>query len=186
MSPAPDLPLLSDPVRLTALGGVSVFLVVAALWDLLRRRIPNVLTVSMAVMGLGFSFWRGGWIAVGLALGAVVGSVLLLSPLHAKKGVGAGDVKLFAALSAWLSLPLALWGALYTALCGGVLSLLYLAIASKDVRKRVATNLTNAVLIQSMPDLDRDEVRKNPRRHLPYALAIAAGGACAIVLHGWR
>jgi prepilin peptidase CpaA len=175
-----------DRTRLLALCGAGGFLLVAAVWDILRRRIPNFLTVSMALCGLGFSFWRAGWTGLGLGFGALVGAVLVLQPLWAKGGLGAGDVKLFAALGAWLGLPMALWGLLYTGACGGVLALVYLGVVGKEDRKKALTNVANAVLIQAIPEVDRQEVRKNPKRGIPYAVAIAAGGVSAILLHGWR
>ncbi|MEK8128576.1 prepilin peptidase [Paenibacillus filicis] len=78
----------------------GLLLAVAFATDVRKRIIPNWLTVSGAGAGLIghtiVSGWEGlTWSALGLAAGFV--PMLLL---YALKGVGAGDVKLFAAVGA--------------------------------------------------------------------------------------
>ena len=83
----------------------SVFafgLVAAAVWDLSRRRVPNLLNLAILAAGLGARAAAGGLPALtDGALGAALGLAVLLPPFAAR-WIGAGDVKLVAAIGAWL------------------------------------------------------------------------------------
>lgn len=88
--------------------------------DYAEHRVPNWLTGSLALAGLVVQGIFGGWTAVGIgALGLLVGFALLIVPwlMH---GMGAGDVKLMAAIGAWLGPTLTLWSFAAGALIGGV------------------------------------------------------------------
>lgn len=100
-----------------------VLAIVAAIWDLKSRRIPNVLTFGAALAAIvahgsveGLS--GAGWSAAGWLVG-----VAFFLPFFALGGMGAGDVKLLAALGAWLGPGATVWVALYSLIAGGVLGL---------------------------------------------------------------
>lgn len=86
------------PIRVT----LSLIAVVAAFTDLKWRRIPNWLTLAAVPAGIiaqtvyGDGFWRG--------LGGALGGLLLLLPLFLVGAGGAGDVKLFAAVGAFVGI----------------------------------------------------------------------------------
>src|SRR4026208_556827 len=82
---------------------VLVVLVLAAAWsDFRTRRIPNVLTVAGAVSGLALHVWYSGLPgAVTSMEGLLVGLGLFIVFFFAG-GMGAGDVKLLAAIGALL------------------------------------------------------------------------------------
>jgi prepilin peptidase CpaA len=95
----------------------------ASVSDIRARRIPNWLTFGSAGAALVFHGLTSG--ASGLAHGAggwLVGLLVFLLPF-ALRGLGGGDVKLMAALGAWIGAADVLWLALYTGLAGGVLAL---------------------------------------------------------------
>lgn len=81
---------------------VGLFTLIAAVIDFKIKRVPNYVTVPAAVLGLTFHslapHGQGVWFALG---GFGVGFVLLLLPWILGGG-GMGDVKLLAALGAWL------------------------------------------------------------------------------------
>jgi prepilin peptidase CpaA len=101
----------------------SVVIVVAAaacVTDLRSRRIPNVLTFGAALAGLVFHVITGGFAGFEQAIGGwTVGAMVFAIPF-ALGGLGAGDVKLLAALGAWLGPVTTLWLALYTGVAGGI------------------------------------------------------------------
>lgn len=92
-------------------------------WDLRFRRIPNYLTFSGALGGLGFQLGVHGLPGLlnGLA-GLALGLILLLVP-YLLGGMGGGDVKAAAALGAWLGLERALVLFVYMGLSGGLIIL---------------------------------------------------------------
>jgi prepilin peptidase CpaA len=105
-------------LTLAALVGLAA---AAAWWDVRERRIPNVLTVAglavalllRAPLGLG-SLWMG---LAGAGIALLLSLVLFLAG-----GMGGGDVKLLAAVGAFLG-PDRLWPALLVmALTGGVMA----------------------------------------------------------------
>ena len=94
----------------------------ACVFDLRTRRIPNLLTLGSAVAALTYHAVTGGLPgALGSAGGWGVG-VLLFAPLFLLGGMGGGDVKLLAALGAWLGPWSGLWVGVFSTLAGGVLA----------------------------------------------------------------
>lgn len=91
--------------------------------DLKTRRIPNYLTLGIALAGLGFRLGSLGLPGLENGLcGLGIGFLLLLLP-YWKGGMGAGDVKALAALGAWLGFPRILYLGVYMGLAGGVIIL---------------------------------------------------------------
>jgi prepilin peptidase CpaA len=144
--------------------------------DLRTRRIPNVLTFSAATAAVVFHGIDRGLAGVGHSVaGFAVGLVLFL-PLFALRGLGGGDVKLLAALGAWIGPGAAVWLALWTALAGGPLALI-LALSRGYLRK-AAENVWSLLMFWRIAGL-----RPHPSLNLstpgaprlPYALPIAVG-----------
>jgi prepilin peptidase CpaA len=149
---------------------------VACVSDVRTRRIPNVLTFGAALAGLLFQIVTGGVNgALASSSGWLVG-VLLFLPFFLLGGMGGGDVKLLAALGAWLGPVETLWLALYATLAGGVLAVLvslsrgYLGTALRNIGAMLAFWKTAG--IQPVPGLTLDSPAA-PR--LAYALPIFAG-----------
>ena len=81
---------------------VVAFTLCAAVIDIRTRKIPNWLTVPFCLAGIAFNLIWQGWAGLqasllGFAAGFAIMFVLLLIG-----GGGAGDLKLMAALGAWL------------------------------------------------------------------------------------
>ncbi|MBV8475746.1 MAG: prepilin peptidase [Acidobacteriaceae bacterium] len=101
----------------------TIFAVIlAALFDIQSRRIPNWLVVPFLLAGIIVSGVTGGWSGVEHSLEGVLLAALLLGVFYWLGGMGMGDVKLCAAIGAWIGpsqllLALALMG-----LAGGVMA----------------------------------------------------------------
>ena len=80
--------------------------------DIRTRRIPNVLTFGATIAALVFHGSTAGTSGLATSVGGwMVGAALFL-PVFALRGMGAGDVKLLAAVGAWLGpLPVVVGGA---------------------------------------------------------------------------
>lgn len=150
--------------------------IAACVTDLRSRRIPNVLTFGAAAAALAYGAVVGGWWGLGMAaLGWLVGAAAFIIPF-ALGGLGAGDVKLLAALGAWLGPAGAFWLALYTGVAGGVMAI---AVALGTGYLRQAFSNVSLLLmhwrvagLRSLPEISL-EGSKGPR--LAYALPIFAG-----------
>ncbi len=112
-----------------------VISLVAAVWDLRWRRIPNWLTLSGLLLGLAWHAGQGTWREAGL--GCLL-AVIIYLPLWLAGGRGGGDLKLMAALGTILG-PTA-WIQLFvlTAVIGGIWALI-LVIA----KRRLLATLRN-------------------------------------------
>ncbi|BBH24776.1 hypothetical protein Back11_61210 [Paenibacillus baekrokdamisoli] len=85
-----------------SIGASALLLLLAFINDVRRMKIPNSLTVTFVIMGIGYHSVNAGLAGSSYSLlGAAAGFIPLLV-LYALKGIGAGDVKLFAALGSWM------------------------------------------------------------------------------------
>jgi len=166
-------PLVTAIAWATFAGGVCA----AALWDIRFRRVPNRVSLAIAATGLILGLAQGAVAAS--VLGLAVGLGLLLVPF-ARGWLGAGDVKLLAAVGAWLGPQRTLYCALAAAVFGGLLALAFLVRLGPDYRRAVATNLRLAFYTREVPT-----VEDRPAGHCPpYAVAIGAGALTVAVLFG--
>jgi prepilin peptidase CpaA len=161
------------PVALQA--GLAVLVSVAGLSDLATRRIPNWITVPGAVLGIAlqvaYGGWRGGAVALaGMALG--FGIFLLL---YTVGGMGAGDVKLFAAAGTFLGPGNLVLVFVITGLIGGIAAVL-LALARGRLRQ---TMLNTGQLLLSFGAFRWDEVKQRSVLAQPGALRLPYGAVIA-------
>jgi len=117
----------------------------ACVTDIGRRRIPNVLTFGAAAAAVVFHGAVGGGHGLLLALSGCGVGLLLFLPFFALGGMGGGDVKLLAALGAWVGPGDAVWLAIYASLAGGVLGLFvamsrnYLGTAVRNLKSMIVS-----------------------------------------------
>jgi prepilin peptidase CpaA len=119
----PSLPLQA-PSEALVLAILAAATGLAAVIDLRTRRIPNVLTGSLAVVGLGIAAMQLGTVGIG---GAIIGCLLgfaFMLPGNVFGATGAGDVKLFAAAGALLGPATTVRAFVFTAIAGGVIALI--------------------------------------------------------------
>ncbi len=164
-------------------AGALLIAMVACMVDVRTARIPNALTFTSLIAGLvdhGASPAGHGLL---YALGGAGMGLLVFFPVFALGGMGAGDVKLMAALGAWLGWSHVAWAALYAACAGGVIALVwgfahgYLRQAFRNLF--ALANFWLVAGVRPMAPLTLDEGR-GPR--LAYALPILIG----VLLTIWR
>lgn len=147
----------------------------ATVIDIRTRRIPNVLTGSMAAVGLGFAAAGVSGISVGASLAGLLLGLLLMLPGHLIGATGAGDVKLMAAVGAVIGIHLIVKAFLFTALAGGVL-----AIAVALQRRRLGATLSGTSRLIASPAGARQEIQGATRAsRFAYGPAIAVGSLMA-------
>jgi prepilin peptidase CpaA len=157
---------------------VTVTLIVAAVIDGWKLKVPNWLTFPMVIAGWIASGVFFGWAGLGASLmGTAVGLGLLL-PAYAIGGMGAGDVKLLAGVGAWMGAANTLWAFVVSALVGAVI-----AIGMVLLRRRWRHHqgmfmmiLSEIMIFRSPTQLSAMAAeRKGSMLLLPYGIPIAIG-----------
>lgn len=153
-----------------------IVLAIATFTDLRSRRIPNWLVLPFLLLGIGVSAWTGGWHGVRQSLLGMGLGLLVYGFLFWLGGMGMGDVKLCAAIGAWIGPGQLLVALILTGLAGGVMALGWAACGGflLDLFRGAGDLLYRWVKgkVRPHPEL----VLSNPRaRKMPYAPAIALG-----------
>ena len=159
----------------TVLSVVAAAGAISAAIDMKARRLPNPLTVGIAVIGVALAALRATPVGAGGALAGVGVGLALMLPGYLIGATGAGDVKLFAALGSLLGPSRIGMAFIYVALAGGAL-----AIAIAFRRGRLRTTLAGTAAIvrtagAAAPEIERTSVNNR----FAYAPAIALGALAA-------
>ncbi len=163
---------VSSAIELAAVTGGGG---TGAVIDLYTRRVPNLLTLGLAGAGLAFAALRISTIGLGGAVaGFGLGFVLML-PGHLLGATGAGDVKLLAAVGAWLGPARTGQAFFYTAIAGGVLAVV---VAIRRRRLRETMERTAALVRSGGGNVTEIEAPTSDNR-FAYAPAIAVGAFIA-------
>jgi prepilin peptidase CpaA len=94
---------------------------VATFTDLRWRRIPNWLVFPFWFAGLLVSVWMQGWHGLGQSLGGALLGLVVYGILFWMGGMGAGDVKLCAAIGAWVGPQQLIFALVITGMAGGLM-----------------------------------------------------------------
>jgi len=146
--------------------------------DFAERRVPNWLNAALAAAGLlmqGLFFgWHG--VVAGL-LGLLVGFGLLIVPwlMH---GMGAGDVKLMAAIGAWLGPMLTLWSFAAGAIIGGIAAIVMIVSSKRTVHAlaNMQTIMTKMKRLDTaFGEFGGAKTFGNTSQLLPYGVPLTAG-----------
>lgn len=152
-------------------------LMTAALTDLRRNRIPNWLTYSALLIGLTLQSVFLGMDGLTTALaGAAVGLAIFL-PFYLTGGMGAGDVKLMAAVGSLTTVKIAALSAAFGLCLGGVYALML--ITSRGEWTAFLQRYAVAIHSKHISSPNTDSIAG---RRFPFGVAIAGG--CILAL-GW-
>lgn len=181
-----------ETLRLAAIGVlehwhiwlVTVVLVVAAVIDGRKLKVPNWLTYPFIISGWIFSAaacaWSGDpwWHGLGGSLfGTAVGLGLLL-PAYAVGGMGAGDVKLLMGVGAWVHGEVTFYAFCVSAIVGAILAILLVALRGAWRRHycQFMMILHDMATVRDPVKLSEQAAeRKSSMLLLPYGIPIAMG-----------
>jgi len=163
---------------------VSIFAVVAAYIDGKELRVPNKLTFPMIIAGwiwssIHYGMTGEGWY-IGLAwslAGTAVGIMTLL-PAYSIGGMGAGDVKMMAAIGAWVHCTITFYAFCLSAIIGAVLAVIMILVAGEG-RKHfhqfffIFNEITTVKNPEVLAGIAAE--RKSSMRLLPYGIPLAIG-----------
>lgn len=172
---------------------VSAAMVVAAVIDGWKLKVPNWLTLPLIVSGWGLGLLHTcgvlagtGAGGIGAALAGTALGFLLLLPVYAIGGMGAGDVKMQMGFGSWVGAYFGMWGALaviWWAFAVAVLIGGFIAMFMMAFRRQFRTNLANTreivgdlVGAKGVGEVADKAARRKPRMHLlPYGIPLCLG-----------
>jgi prepilin peptidase CpaA len=152
--------------------------------DLRSRRIPNWVSLPFLATGIAVSAWMHGWHGVGQSMAGFALGAAIFGILHFMGGMGMGDVKLFAAIGAWIGPEQLLLALVVTGLAGGIMALGWAIFGgfTNDLLRGSGELVFGwrGRATMAHPEL----VLSNPKaRKMPYAPAIAIGTLISFFAH---
>jgi prepilin peptidase CpaA len=173
---------MPNPLKLVLI----VTALAAAYFDLRVRRIPNWISVAGALSGLVLNVYFESLHGAMTATGGLLAALCIYVPLYALKGMGAGDVKLMAALGAiagpgnWFNIFLV------TALLGGAASLALVLFRRKTGQTLMNVSVIVSQLAKGKPPVERDgalSIHHSKSLKMPHGAVIASGVCLFLMLH---
>jgi len=154
----------------------AICAIMGAVDDVRSHRIPNWLTYTGMALALAVRAAVGGWQGLEQGVGGILLNGGIFFAFFLIHGMGGGDVKLMAAVSAWVGLDYAVPLMIATALAGGVLAVFYMIFY-----KQIANTFRNLAVLLRLHLIFRFKPQsefspQDPKTiRLPYGLAIATG-----------
>jgi prepilin peptidase CpaA len=162
---------------------LGIALLTSLITDIRSRKILNVVTLPVILFGLSYFTIIDGWEGFLFSgKGFLVGFALLLIP-YLMGGMGAGDVKLMAAIGAMKGSIFILNAFVYIALIGGVIAL-FLIMKKNGFWFSIKTFVFTIIFMRGSLGsilISRD---KESSILFPYGIAIVTGTVCSYVLGG--
>lgn len=154
----------------------------ATVIDLRVHRIPNLLSLGGAALGLLLAASGFGAVGILQALAGLAVGLLCLLPLHLKRVMGAGDVKLMAAVGSFIGPLPCFLAVLCTFIAGGVLGMAVLIHRDglRDTAGRYYFGIKHLILGSAWLGSRIDRDGTGPLR-FPYAAAITSGTVAALL-----
>jgi prepilin peptidase CpaA len=155
--------------------------VIITYYDVRYRRIPNAFVLATLASGMIVNTIFGGTTGALASIGGVLFGFILMFTLHILGAMGAGDVKLFAAIGSVTGAHLVLPMFLIVVLTGGVL-----AVCSVLRAGAVRTTALRVVqiMVGLMPgwEMPRFAVPADRRQTIPYGVAITLGSIITLAI----
>jgi len=171
------------PGQLAAIA--FVFLLPLALvvtyYDVRYRRIPNTFVLATLATGLAVNAFDNGLSGAVASVGGCVLAFTLMFMLHVFGAMGAGDVKLFAAIGSVVGSSLVLPTFFVVVLTGGVLGVvtMFRAGAARTTLQNILMLIVGLLPGWKMPRL---AVPADRRKTIPYGVAITFGSLISLIV----
>jgi len=174
--------MLTDSANHIAYFTLLALLSLAVWVDMREHRIPNLLSLGGVLAGLLMSAWFHGLDGLLSGLGGMAVGFAILLPFYLLKGMGAGDVKLMAAVGAFMGphqVLLAVGLSLAAGSIAGIAMLVFHQGLGQAMQRYWLTFrglVTTGSWLYVPP-----EKHEAAAIRFPYALAIATGSVAALV-----
>lgn len=155
--------------------------IIIAYYDVRFRRIPNAFVLATLVAGIAINAIFAGFPGVAASVGGCALGFVLMFMLHIFGAMGAGDVKLFAAIGAVTGAQLVVPTFLVVILTGGLL-----AVVSMIRAGMVMTTMHRVlqILVGLLPgwQMPKFAVPADRKHTIPYGVAITMGSIISIAI----
>jgi prepilin peptidase CpaA len=157
---------------------VTITLVVAAVIDGRKLKVPNWITYPMVFSGWAYSGLYFGWEGILWSLAGTAVGLGLLLPAYAIGGMGAGDVKLLGGVGAWLGATTTFYAFCVSAVFGGILAVVMVFLSGQwrkhwDQMRSISMEVMTVRDPTTLSEIAAD--RKSSMMLLPYGIPIAIG-----------
>ena len=155
--------------------------IIITCYDVKYRRIPNSWVLITLISGLVKNTILGGWNGTLVSIQGCALAFGLMVLLHAFGALGAGDVKLFAAIGAVIGVNLVLPTFVVVVITGGLLAVYSML---RESTARTTMHRVLLILAGLLPGwkIPRFEVPADRRKTLPYGIAIVFGSLISLVI----
>lgn len=156
---------------------ILILVTVASCIDLYCRRIPNWLVLPFLLGGVTIQSITGGIRAAGASFGGIALAALLFGVPCWLGAMGMGDLKLVAAVGAWIGPSQLVVAFVATGIAGGVMAVAY-ALWCKSFDRSLGSAselLVDIARFRRRPPAEVRRLRSLPGLSIPYAPAIALG-----------
>jgi prepilin peptidase CpaA len=121
-----EMLLERSPLHLAPLATLTLLslLFLAAGFDIVQRKVPNVLIIGGLAIALMIALMSG-WPGLGRLASGSIAALIILLPAYASGMMGAGDVKLISVVGGFLGFHHFLFALLCIFIAGGILSALF-------------------------------------------------------------
>ena len=162
-------------------------IILALYYDVQTLKIKNKITVSYLVLGLILNTLLSGSQGLVFGLMGMIIGLLSLFWLYLLGGVGAGDVKLFAAIGAIMGKSYIIDLAIYSSICAGIVgicAMIYYRKLQKSF-KNIFSILLSIILFKSPKTVAN--YAKETSLKIPYMIAVLPGAVLEVFwpLHIW-
>lgn len=148
--------------------------VIIGYYDVRYRRIPNPFVLATLASGLAINFIFGGLAGLGGSVAGCILAFVLMFMLHVFGAMGAGDVKLFAAIGAVTGATLVLQTFVVVILTGGLLAVVSMVRAGLVI---TTMHRVLQIFVGMLPgwEMPKFAVPSDRRLTIPYGVAITIG-----------
>ncbi len=155
--------------------------VIISYYDVRYRRIPNAFVLATLAAGIAMNAIFAGLPGVAASVGGCALGFVLMFTLHVFGAMGAGDVKLFAAIGAVTGAPLVLPTFIVVILTGGLLAIVSI------VRAGILITTMHRVLqifVGMLPgwQMPKFTVPVDRKHTIPYGVAITMGSIISVAI----
>lgn len=149
-----------------------VLLITAFIYDVKFHKIPNWLSAGGMLVGIVFHLISGGIDGLIFSfLGVLIaGGIFLI--LYVFKAIGAGDVKLFAAIGSIVGVQMVLYMMMYSIIVAGVIGIVILLFTRTFLQKMTSAlfHFIGSILSRDLSRLEEYKTTKSTRFPFMYAV----------------